>query len=544
MVASLKRSVLRSVPAGNNTEIGGVLVGQTIQDADGSVVLDISDFVILPSSNEAGHDYTAPVEEIQPLKESLSFGRDVRAIGYFRTQDDPDFSLRPHEVELIEEVLEDPSVVLFLHPADSDRVLAGLIHSGGGRLRRAPSKLFQFDEAAFGPLQPIPMRPSAQDVPDSLNRARPRREQTGLLRAGIVAVAAVCAGAVGTYLWSGRFSSSGTENARSRPPGVRPETPAVQTVVPTHAQPSGLEISVNRTSGGMMIGWNGASTLHAASGQLVITDGEAPSEIVPLGAHELQQGKIFYRSRSERLRFRVELIDSAGRRFSDSVLVLGGSQAAASLQGIAQRELTAAAAPARPSESSEAAVPATSQPAPARTFQPPPQQQRQPAERIIALDAPAPIHVGAPKPGNIAQADFSAPPIQPPVEPPQTSEPPAEALLVERAAAPTSAPPGSGPPKTSGTRQYTEPVALVQVTPRLDSTIRGVLVNDVEIEVKLQIDATGRVVQAQAIHTETGLREHMERAAVEAAMRWRFKPASIDGTAVPSVTVVKFVFRK
>jgi protein TonB len=549
MVSRLKRSVLRSVPAGSDTEIGGVLLGQIIPDADSSLVLDISDFMILPSSDNAGHGYRAPVEDVRRLKEGSSFGQGVRAIGYFRTQDDPDFRLRPHEAALTDEILEDSCLVLLLQPAGSDRVLAGLIHSGGGRLRRTPVKLFQFDEAAFGARQPVAVRPAAPPAPDPFNCVDSRLAenipssgtQRQLLRAGIVAVVALCAGAIAAYWWSDRFGSSRTESVRGGQQRVQPETSPIQ-AFPGAAQSSGLDISVNRTSDGVMVGWNGARALQATTGQLVITDGNSPSEIVPLGVHELQQGKVFYRGRSDRLRFRVELVDSMGRRFSDSVLVLGGSKAAESSEGIAQRTLTAAT-PEQPSESRQEPAPAASQPMSTRTFQPPPQSQNRLVERVIALDAPAPIHIGAPTPPNIAQTAF-APPIQPPVAAPHTSRPPAGTSLVEPAPAPRSEPLSAGPSKNSGTRQYTEPVALLQVPPRLDSTIRSVLVNDVEIEVKLQIDASGSVVQAQPVHSETGLRQHMERAAVEAAMRWRFKPASIDGTAVPSVTVVKFVFRR
>jgi TonB family protein len=87
-------------------------------------------------------------------------------------------------------------------------------------------------------------------------------------------------------------------------------------------------------------------------------------------------------------------------------------------------------------------------------------------------------------------------------------------------------------------------VAISQVTPRLEPAIRSILVNDVEVEVKVQIDASGRVVRAEALQKLTGLYEHIERAAVDAAERWRFQPATINGKNVPSVQTIKFLFRK
>lgn len=70
------------------------------------------------------------------------------------------------------------------------------------------------------------------------------------------------------------------------------------------------------------------------------------------------------------------------------------------------------------------------------------------------------------------------------------------------------------------------------------------LVSAVEVEVKLQIDAQGRVVRAEPTQPWKGFNQHLARAAVEAALRWKFIPARINEKAVPSVQNVNFVFQK
>ncbi len=80
--------------------------------------------------------------------------------------------------------------------------------------------------------------------------------------------------------------------------------------------------------------------------------------------------------------------------------------------------------------------------------------------------------------------------------------------------------------------------------PHADAAIRSMLVNTVEVEVKLQIDAQGRVIKAEPVQNSKGFNQHLARAAVEAALRWKFIPAQMNGKPVSSVQNVKFLFQK
>jgi protein TonB len=60
------------------------------------------------------------------------------------------------------------------------------------------------------------------------------------------------------------------------------------------------------------------------------------------------------------------------------------------------------------------------------------------------------------------------------------------------------------------------------------------------VEVAVNIDVEGKVVKAEA----TGSDAHvlLKQAAVDAARKWRFRPATVNGKPVPSNAVLKFNF--
>jgi protein TonB len=541
MVARLKRTVLRAATSGSGGEIGGVLLGTATEEASGALVLDVSDFAALPSADAPDRDYIPPLEQIRSLREAQK----AHAIGYFRTQGDTDLRMRPHEAPLAREFSNGAAVALLLSPAAEGRVLAGLIYSDGMEFRNAPAKRFEFNEAALGPLRP------AAPLSSTPIGVAPARSGRYIILSAVAGLSALLAGAAAAYWWSGARLLHRSDLAH-----------ADGSTAPAATAGGGLDLGVNRVAGGLMVSWNGAG-VNATGGQLIVTDGDLPSEIIPLAADDVRKSKIFYRTNSERLRFRVELVDPGGRRWSDSVLVLGGTPLAGSsgsesrlrdknvVRAYREQPPVSSAPPPEPhsyAPASSASPPSESpawqpqQTVSARAFQPPPQQASKPVERTIILDSPpSPLPVGAPA-VQIAQThlEIPAPPAQnPPAQKlaEQPVSPSFNAPAAQRAAGPSLAP-------ASAPRQYTGPVVISQITPRLEPAIRSVLVNDVEVEVTLHIDASGRVVRADPVQRLTGLYQHIERAAVNAAERWRFQPATIDGKTVPSVQTIKFLFRK
>jgi TonB family protein len=72
--------------------------------------------------------------------------------------------------------------------------------------------------------------------------------------------------------------------------------------------------------------------------------------------------------------------------------------------------------------------------------------------------------------------------------------------------------------------------------------VRNLITQDVRIDVRVDIDATGRVVRAEAL--TRGKQEVLTSLALEAARQWRFSPAKLGSENVPSNAVVGFQFKK
>jgi outer membrane biosynthesis protein TonB len=64
----------------------------------------------------------------------------------------------------------------------------------------------------------------------------------------------------------------------------------------------------------------------------------------------------------------------------------------------------------------------------------------------------------------------------------------------------------------------------------------------VRVEIRVVIDATGRVVRAEALSRGGNLVEYLSAIASDAARKWRFAPALRGTEPVPSETILQFQF--
>ena len=62
----------------------------------------------------------------------------------------------------------------------------------------------------------------------------------------------------------------------------------------------------------------------------------------------------------------------------------------------------------------------------------------------------------------------------------------------------------------------------------------------VDFSVRVTVDPRGDVSDAEL--NSLGSSKYFARVALEAAKKWRFKPAEADGQAVPSVWILQFEF--
>ena len=129
------------------------------------------------------------------------------------------------------------------------------------------------------------------------------------------------------------------------------------------------------------------------------------------------------------------------------------------------------------------------------------------------------------RPGEIAK----------PAAPPQ----PTPASSAGAVGAPAATPP---PPAPVNRGDYVPPRPVKQVKPSTPSHVRNMITQDVRIDVRVDIDATGRVVRAEAL--TRGKQEMLTALALDAARQWRFSPAKQGSENVPSNAVVGFQFKK
>ena len=87
--------------------------------------------------------------------------------------------------------------------------------------------------------------------------------------------------------------------------------------------------------------------------------------------------------------------------------------------------------------------------------------------------------------------------------------------------------------------------AVHKVPPVIPASIRPRIHGSIPIDVRVRIDARGRVTSAiPAVRQRAGLNSYLASRAVYAAKLWRFTAARENGKAVPSTQTIHFVFEK
>jgi len=144
----------------------------------------------------------------------------------------------------------------------------------------------------------------------------------------------------------------------------------------------------------------------------------------------------------------------------------------------------------------------------------------------------------------------------PPVRAIALMPPPPQVSIVPSANAPEilaslSAPSPSSLPFSRAPADHREPtisfIAAVPVRkarPALPPNLHAVVENVVSVDVKVVIDATGKVVSATPTEAHMPAQKMLAPQAVQAALLWRFEPARRNGQPVSSESVLKFDFER
>jgi hypothetical protein len=90
--------------------------------------------------------------------------------------------------------------------------------------------------------------------------------------------------------------------------------------------------------------------------------------------------------------------------------------------------------------------------------------------------------------------------------------------------------------------EYVGAVPIRRVQPVIPITIRSAIPDAVGIDVRVSINAEGKVVGATPLDMVNSIQKLLVSSVVQAALGWRFSPAQRNGQPVESETVLHFDF--
>jgi hypothetical protein len=257
------------------------------------------------------------------------------------------------------------------------------------------------------------------------------------------------------------------------------------------------------------VSWNrkASAVLQAKEASLSIRDGDAQQQELRLTPEQLRYGSVLYTPANSSVQFRMEVTAPDNSKTSESVLAL-----------------TAPKAPAPPN----------TKPATIRRSAP----ANQPAGNSAQAAKGAAVSGAERDFGEPVRVVTVDPPSQPADASGQNQTPSRDPLL-----APGLQQPGAGAVPSSPTPRYFAARPIHQAQPVLSAAVRNLIAMLEEVDVKVRIDETGRVVDAERMPSRVPVSSSLVDAARKAAMLWRFEPARRGDEPVPSDLVLKFQYR-
>jgi len=285
--------------------------------------------------------------------------------------------------------------------------------------------------------------------------------------------------------------------------------------------------------GGVRLTWNHASSVieQSTEGILTIRDGDSSREL-RMGQDQLRHGTVVYVPRSSQVEFRLQVYRDPVHVSVESVSVATGLPS--SSNQLASVGEAPSASPLRWAAPIQVNVP-TNRPQPSMATSPG-------TRRTHTARAQNPPAVPLVQPSPAAQVPVI--PTPPQVSTLQPDKVP-EILATLSAPAPPSIPLSNGPPRgTEPTVSFIAAVPVHKASPAVPSNLRSVVENSVSVDVKVVIDATGKVVSAVPAEANMPAQKMLAPQAVQAALLWRFQPARKNGQPVRSESLLKFAFER
>ena len=467
--------------------------------------------VLLGSTVEGATEITAHAP-IRPGGLPAASGSDS-VVGYYRLKPGAGLRLSEEEVSLAKTCFAKPhQVVLAIEPSTAGSATAAFFFWDRGRMN-ADFCFLEFPlnaavlEAAENESQATAVLRAQRSSEARAAGARVRRPGRRFRIAAMVFGALLVAAGGGFSGW--RFS-------KGRP---RLEQPALV--------PAPLGLHAEQRNGDLYLTWrrDSEAVQNATGGLLTIRDGGA-IVTMPLDGAQVRDGSILYVPSAQQIQMELT-VDSPGGKTNGLVIAI--------LRGKGQVETVPLPSSAVPREfaqevgANEKRVQAVKPWDPntalgdrvgAGTRQPNAVLAVAPAPPVLAPRADLPEILGR-----------NAVPERPPAPAPAAPGP-----------APAAAPLEPAPKPTAARAVVTPPVAIRRVSPQFPPAIRAALPGRATVRVRLRIDEAGKILEARVVDSDGTVSKYVEAAAVRAALDWTFRPAQVNGRAVPGEIVLQFRF--
>ena len=590
VLRAISVSALESLKSKESSEIGGILHGTTSVDRKGLTTI-IAEAEFVPSEGPLYNRSQVDYESLLRALNRQTNHAGLSIIGYFRSHIREDLCLSKEDEGLITRNIRDPnSLFLLVRPFDIGACMAAFFFWENGKLQTDGSDL----EVPFLSLdEPISKRqiPNAYHVMGTNSENNPPHEPaceeapttTAARTASHVSMPpelneAAAAEPVSkpiiqipqgremtTVLSSGdpdRMQSrersskqslgSQTSGQRGRPlfalaiafvflalviGGVFFTLPALRSYLlaaPIYSRSTPVGLSVSRAADGHLdISWNRDAPEFARgqSARITITDGPLLKE-VDMDNAQLHLGKLAYFPNSPDVQFRLEVYLDSRRSLAESVRVISPTSKTTGVKPIDQpgRNSLLERFPVHPH---------------ARTAPVPPN----------GISVKVPRQVDS-KSWLAVAPNKVAPQIHKETLPPEVPLLSAAELIPPHSSALTSltsAPPFVTPlpaskmetviSQANSGSAYVPPRPIKRVIP--DGISIGpvpVVYETTQIEVEVNIDATGRVTEAHPVQKGNKANMRLTGSAVSAATQWKFEPATLHGKPIAALHTLVFVF--
>ena len=502
-------------------ERGGLLLG-TVRTNN----VDITDFEpFRPDRPERHFLLSSPEKELLGL--TLQNGeRDSAVVGYFRSDFRRGVQLYEEDLALARQFFSHPAQVFLVVRIDQEMTPdAGFFFWDGGRIfGEATFMQFPFDERLLPsqevapPAAPPPVVQVVQPISQPVAPPQPKpavarapRSKIPYLIAGLSI--ALLAGGYALFPYLLPYLPKRSEEPKQPEPAARQPVSS-----PTLLSVSQLDKNVEVTWDSQLPAFG-----DARIGVLTIKDGDWQVEL-PLTKVQLQMNKLIYPPKTDQLEITLEVFSSTGKSTKEATMFL--RQPSVRWRSVAVAPPTVAKP--NPAGLAAALKSATDQgiaedsPAPVRTFQARLVPRPKAAEPTVVTEAPPaaqiPLNGAGLKAPEFLQPSLQQPP--PKFEPPPANTPsPAKIVIAVQPPRPTQ-----------------------QVKPIVPQNAIAMLKRTVDVQVRVYVNETGKVVSAEPVGSAAGLYQYLTAAALQAARNWKFQPAQRGPTPVASDIVLHFLF--